>query len=112
MERHLEEEPGNLRVAQHDARKAEDITGEEEVSEESPTILYGYTADRPSGVPHDFKVFARLGKQTSFMKGTLPEGPPWEHVWWRGAREHPSKDIIEPAPMYPNLVDECVRHLV
>lgn len=68
-------------------------------------ILYGYTADRPSGVPHDFKVFARLG----FLKGTLPEGLLWEHVWWRVTREHPSKDIIEPAPMDPNLADECVR---
>lgn len=110
MEKRLRAEPGNLCVAQHEARKSEERTGnKEEASEVSPTILYGYTAERVSGAPNDFKVFAGLDKQAHFMKGTLPEGRLWDHVWWRVTREHPSKEIVEPAPMRRNLADGYVH---
>ena len=88
MERLLHAEEGNLRVAQHTAKTDAEITGQkQEVSEEGTKILYGYSSERPQGVPQDFKVFARLDKQARYMKGTLPEGPNWDKVLWRVTRE-------------------------
>ena len=59
MERLLQSEEGNLRVAQHTAKADAEITGQkQEVSEEGTEILYGYSSERPQGVPQEFKVFA------------------------------------------------------
>ena len=59
MECLLQSEEGNLRVAQHTAKADAEITGQkQEVSEEGTEILYGYSSERPQGVPQEFKVFA------------------------------------------------------
>ena len=67
MESILHSEEGNLRVAQHTAKTDAEITGQkQEVSEEGAKVLYGYTSERPQGVPQAFKVFAShalTGKQ-------------------------------------------------
>ena len=76
VERLLQSEEGNLRVAQHTAKADAEITGQkQEVSEEGLKILYGYASERPQGVPQEFMVFARLDRQARYLKGTLPEGP-------------------------------------
>eukprot|EP00435_Cladocopium_sp_Y103_P004813 s1115_g1.t1 len=70
MERLLQAEEGNIRVAQHTAKIDAEITGQkQEVSEEGTKILYGYTSERPQGVPQGFKVFARLDRQARYLKG-------------------------------------------
>ena len=110
MELLLHSEEGNLRVAQHTAKADAEITGQrEEVSEEGTKILYGYSSERPQGVPQDFKVFARLDKQAKYLKGTLPEGPNWDRVWWRVTRDFKSRDIIKSEPMDPSLGEEVVN---
>ena len=51
MERLLQSEECNLRVAQHTAKTDAEITGQkQEVSEEGTKILYGYTIETPQGV--------------------------------------------------------------
>ena len=110
MERLLHAEEGNLRVAQHTAKTDAEITGQkQEVSEEGTKILYGYSSERPQGVPQDFKVFARLDKQGRYMKGTLPEGPSWDQVWWRVTREFKTGSIIKFEPIDPSLGEEIVN---
>ena len=110
MERLLHAEEGNLRVAQHTAKTDAEITGQkQEVSEEGTKILYGYSGERPQGVPLDFKVFARLDKQARYMKGTLPEGPSWDQVWWRVTREFKTGNIIKSEPIDPSLGEEIVN---
>ena len=72
MERLLHAEEGNSRVAQHTAKADAEIAGQkQEVSEEGTKILYGYSSERPQGVPQEFKVFARLDKQARYMKRNL-----------------------------------------
>ena len=101
MERLLHAEEGNLRVAQHTAKADAEITGQkQEVSEECTKILYGNSSERPQGAPQDFKVFARLDKQARYMKGTLPEGPNWDQVWWRETRELKTGNIIKSEPFW------------
>ena len=56
----------------HTAKADAEITGQkQEVSEEGTKILYGYSSERPQGVPQEFKVFARLDKQARYMKRNL-----------------------------------------
>ena len=87
MLRLLQSEGGNLCVAQHTAKANAEITGQKhEVSEEGTKILNGYSSERPQGVRQEFKVFARLDKQARYLKGTLPEGPSRDPVWWRVTR--------------------------
>ena len=70
------------------------ITGQkQEVSEEGTKILYGYSSERPQGAPQEFKVFARIDKQARYLKGTLPEGPSSNKVWWRVTREFKTGNI-------------------
>lgn len=110
MERHLKSEEGNFRVAQHEARADEQVTGQkEEASEERPKILYGYSSERPQGVPNSFKVFARLDKGATFLKGTLPEGPTWDTVWWRVTRDSDTKAIIASEPIDVNMGEDVVH---
>ena len=56
--------------------------------------FYGYSSERPQGVPQEFKVFARLDKQARCMKATLPEGPR-DKVWWRVTRDFKTGNIIK-----------------
>ena len=65
--------------------------------------------ERPQGVPLDFKVFARLDKQARYMKGTLPEGPSWDQVWWRVTREFKTGNIVKSEPIDPSLGEEIVN---
>ena len=66
----LQAEEGNLRVAQHTAKVDSEITGQkQEVSEEGTKILYGYSSERPQGVPQGFKVFARLDRNARVSQG-------------------------------------------
>ena len=110
MERLLHAEEGNLRVAQHTAKADAEITGQkQEVSEEGTKILYGYSSERPQGVPPEFKVFARLDKQARYMKGSLPEGPNWDQVWWRVTREFKTGNIIKSEPIDPSLGEDVIN---
>ena len=110
MERLLQSEEGNLRVAQHTAKADAEITGQkQEVSEEGTKILCGYSSERPQGVPQQFKVFARLDKEARYMKGTLPEGPNWDKGWWRVTREFKTGNIIKSEPMDPSLGEEVIN---
>ena len=105
MERLLHAEEGNLRVAQHTAKADAEITGQkQEVSEEGTKILYGYSSERPQGVPSEFKAFARLDKQARYMKGTLPEGPNWDQVRWRV-----TGNIIKSEPVDPSLREDVIN---
>ena len=110
MERLLQAEEGNLRVAQHTAKVDSEITGQkQEVSEEGTQILYGYSSERPQGVPQGFKVFARLDKNARYLKGTMPEGPNWDNVWWRVTRDFKTGDIIKSEPIDPNLGEDVIN---
>ena len=110
MERLLQAEEGNLRVAQHTAQVDSEITGQkQEVPEEGTKILYGYSRERPQGVPQGFKVFARLDRNARYLKGTMPEGPSWDNVWWRVTREFKTGDIIKSEPMDPNLGENVIN---
>ena len=110
IERLLQAEEGNLRVAQHTAKVDTEITGQkQEVSEEGTKILYGYSSERPQGVPQGFKVFARLDKNARYLKGTMPEGPSWDNVWWRVTRDFKTGDVIKSEPIDPNLGDEVIN---
>ena len=120
MERLLHAEESNLRVAQHTAKADAEMTGykefiqwcliqKQEVSEEGTKILYGYSSERPQGVPQEFKVFARLDKHARYMKGTLPEGPSWDKVWWRVTREFKTGNIIKSEPMDPSLGEDVIN---
>ena len=110
MERLLQAEEGNLRVAQHTAKVDSEITGQkQEVSEEGTKILYGYSSERPQGVPQGFKVFARLDRNARYLKGTMPEGPSWDNVWWRVTRDFKTGDIIKSEPIDPNLGEDVIN---
>ena len=110
MERLLQAEEGNLRVAQHTAKVDSEITGQkQEVSEEGTKILYGYSSERPQGVPQGFKVFARLDRNARYLKGTMPEGPSWDNVWWRVTREFKTGDMIKSEPIDPNLGEDVIN---
>ena len=66
-----------------------------------------------TGVPWDPQTTkldeACLDKQARHMKGTLPEGPSWDKVWWRVPREFKTGNIIKSEPMDPSLGDEVVN---
>ena len=47
--------------------------------------------------------------QARYLKGTLPEGPSWDKVWWRVTREFKTRNIIKSEPMDPSLGDEVVN---
>ena len=110
MERLLHAEEGNLLVAQHTAKADAEITGQkQQVSEEGTKILYGYSSEGPQGAPQEFKVFARLDRQARYMKGTLPEGPSWDKVWWRATRDFKTGNIIKSEPMDPSLGEDVIN---
>ena len=110
MERLLQAEEGNLRVAQRTAKVDSEITGQkQEVSEEGTKILYGYPSERPQGVPQGFKVFARLDRNARYLKGTMPEGPSWDNVWWRVTRDFKTRDTIKSEPMDPNFGEDVIN---
>ena len=80
------------------------------MSEEGTKILYGYSSEKPQEVPHGFKVFARLDKNARYLKGTMPEGPSWDNVWWRVTRDFQKQEnIIKSEPMDPSLGDEVIN---
>ena len=79
------------------------------MSEEGTKILYGYSSERPQGVPQGFKVFARLDRNARYLKGTMPEGPSWDNVWWRVTREFKTGDMIKSEPIDPNLGEDVIN---
>ena len=90
------EEEDNPRVARHESRVGEAITGmPQPVSGKRPQILHGYESKRPSGVPDSCRVFARLDVEAYCFQTTMPGGPGWSTVWHRVTRNHANNAIIE-----------------
>ena len=104
------EEEENPRVARHESRVGEAITGTPQpVSGKRPQILHGYESKRPSGVPDSCRVFARLDVEAYCFQTTMPGGPDWSTVWHRVTRNHANNAIIESGVMTTDLPPEILN---
>ena len=104
------EEEENPRVARHESRVGEAITGmPQPVSGKRPQILHGYESKRPSGVPDSCRVFARLDVEAYCFQTTMPGGPDWSTVWHRVTRNHANNAIIESGVMTTDLPPEILN---
>ena len=104
LEEHIRgEEEENPRVARHESRVGEAVTGmPQPVSGKRPQILHGYESKRPSGVP-DSCVEAHC------FQSTMPGGPDWSTVWHRVTRNHANNAIIESGDMTTDLPPEILN---